>query len=108
MIEINEKLFKEALNRLSNTDDGRYVLSYLKDVLHWDDIYLSSKEPQETQYYATRRGVYGWLRSHVNHDNLKQIEFNYKRKVEHDRSGSTRNDDNTRAKRGGTRTDRKL
>jgi hypothetical protein len=85
MIEIDETLFKERLNSIAATEDGKIVIAYLKEVLGWEDIMMSLENTEATTYYQTRRAVYGWIRKHINPDQLKQIEFNYTRKaITHD------------------------
>lgn len=88
MKEVTDKLFIECLNRVANSTDGKIVLSYLKDFLHWDDVYMASDNKDITQYHAIRRGVYAGLRKNIDATALKDIEFNYKRKaVSNERSG---------------------
>jgi hypothetical protein len=82
MQEIDNKIFVNALNRLAVSEDGKVVLAAIKDLCGWDMTYLSSTDLQATQYYATRRGIYGAIRKHINPEYLKEIEFNYKPKVE--------------------------
>ena len=81
MIEIDDKRFFEALNNIAASEEGRIVLAVLKDSCGWDATYLSSEDPQVTQYFAARRGVYGSIRQHIRPEHLKKIEFDYKRKV---------------------------
>jgi hypothetical protein len=90
MIEVTDKLFQDALNAVAATDDGKIVLAMIMDSCGWDRVYMSSDDPQVTQYYAVRRGVYGGLRLKINPKYLKEIEFNYKRKVENDRADRKR------------------
>ena len=102
MIKISDKVFKGAINRVCSTDDGKIVFAYLKEILGWDNVYLSSDEPNVTQYYAARRGVYAGLRKAIKPEHLKQIEFNYTREIETDGSGrnkrrSNRNSTTTNA-----------
>ncbi len=80
MIEIDQKLFITSLNAIAATDDGKIVLACLKDSCRWEHTYLSSENPQATQFYAAQRGIYGALRKFIRIEYLKEIEFNYKRK----------------------------
>jgi hypothetical protein len=82
MIEIDHKAFVTAVNEVAATDSGKILLACLKDSCQWDETYLSSEDPQVTQFYAVKRGVYGGLRKLIKIGYLKEIEFNYKRKVE--------------------------
>jgi len=84
MIEIDDKRFFDALNNIAASEEGRIVLAVLKDSCGWDATYLSSEDPQVTQYFAARRGVYGSIRQHIRPEHLKKIEFDYKRKKAHD------------------------
>lgn len=100
MIEIDDKQFQQALNMVAATDEGRIVLAMLKDSCGWDATYLSSEDPQVTQYFAARRGVYGALRQHIRAEHLKKIEFDYKKKVakNDDRPASKHSNASRRAK----------
>ena len=80
MIEIDNKKFTEALNEIAATDSGKIILAMLKDSCRWDATYLSSEDPQVTQFYAAQRGIYGAIRQHIKREHLIPIEFNYKRK----------------------------
>jgi len=82
MIEIDQKCFVTALNEVAATDSGKIVLACLKDSCQWDETYLSSDNPQATQFYAVKRGIYGGLRKLIKISYLKEIEYNYKRKAE--------------------------
>ena len=77
MIEITEETYKEALNRLANTDDGKIVLAVLKSLCNWDMTILSSDDATKTLYYAAKRGVYGSVRKNILPKHLKAIEFDY-------------------------------
>jgi len=88
MIEISDKLFVEALNRVASTDDGKIVLAILKESCGWDKTFLSSDNPETSHYYAVKRGVYGGLRQHIRPEHLMSIEFNYRRKVAHNDRGT--------------------
>ena len=80
MIEVDTKKFITALNEVAATDSGKIVLAMLKDSCRWDATYLSSEDPQVTQFFAAQRGIYGALRPHIKREHLIPIEFNYKRK----------------------------
>jgi hypothetical protein len=81
MIEIDDKAFRDALNHIAALPEGQIVLAILKESCGWDDTILSSDNPQTTQYFAARRGVYGSLRKLIRTEHLKKIEFDYKKKV---------------------------
>lgn len=81
MIEIDDALFRDCLTKVAHTEEGKVVLANLKLVLGWDDIMMSIESPEANIYYQTRRAVYGWMRGIIPEDDLKRIEFNYKRKV---------------------------
>jgi len=86
MTEIDDEKFKAALNHIAASDEGQIVLAVLKDSCGWDATYLSSDDPQVTQYFAARRGVYGSIRHLIRPEYLKKIEFDYKKKAAtHDR-----------------------
>lgn len=86
MIEVSNKTYLEALNRVAASDDGKIVLSYLMRASGWDSTMVSTEEPKVTQYYAARRGLYGFIRKDIRDEYLKSIEFDYQHKaVEHDR-----------------------
>lgn len=87
MIEIDEALFKQSLNQIAATPEGKIFIAYMRDILGWEDIMMSLENTEATTYYQTRRAVYGWLRKQINPTELKDIEFNYTRKViTHDRA----------------------
>lgn len=90
MIDITDKLFVESLNRVAASDDGKIVIAYLKDILGWDVTDMSFDESANI-HTATKRYVYSGIRKNIQPHLLKEIEFNYKRKVENDRSGSKSN-----------------
>lgn len=82
MIEIDDTMFKQVVDEISSTERGRLFLAYLKEYLGWDEAYMSlDGDSYANVYYGTRRSVYGWLRGFVRPEDLKQIEFNYKRKA---------------------------
>ena len=99
MIEVSDDLFQQSLNRMAATDDGKIVLSYLKDWLHWDDVYVSHDNQNVTNYHAARRGVYASLRKVIEIKHLKDIEFNYRRKAELNDGSSGRHNTTKRTKR---------
>lgn len=103
MQKINDSDFVGAINRIAATEDGHILFAYMKSVLGWDDVYVSNEEPNVTQYYAARRGVYGALRKVIAPEHLKKIEFNYERKADEHDGTSTRKHSISR-KRTGKRT----
>jgi hypothetical protein len=100
MTEYDDELFKAALNNIAASPEGQLVLAVLKESCGWDQVYLSSDNPQVTQYYAARRGVYGSIRQLIRPEHLKKIEFDYRKKVaQHDdRSASKHSSASRRAK----------
>jgi hypothetical protein len=89
MIKISDKLLKTSINEVAATDSGKILIAALKDACRWDDTYLSSEDPQVTQFFAAQRGIYGALRKLIKIEHLKQIEFNYKREENDDRTQPT-------------------
>jgi len=81
MIEIDDKAFVSALNKVASTDEGKIVLAMLKSVCQWDMTYLASDSAEASHFYAVKRGVYGGIRQHIRPEFLKIIEFDYIRKV---------------------------
>lgn len=77
MHKIQHKTFKEALNRVAATDDGKIVLAMIKDSCQWDMTLLDTSDPVRTLCYAVKRGLYGGLRKHINREHLKSIEYDY-------------------------------
>ncbi len=88
MIEITEKKYKEALNRLAKSDDGKIVLAVLKDICHWDMTYLDTESEIKNIHHATKRGVYGTIRRNIKPESLKIIEFDYKLKPTQGKAGT--------------------
>lgn len=76
MTKITEKALKGAVTRLSGTDDGKIFLAALKQDCRWDDTIVGAT-PEQTHFYAARRGVYGGIRKYIPIKNLKEIEFEY-------------------------------
>lgn len=76
MFKCSEKDVKEALARLSKTDDGRIVLMWLKSMCNWDMSLMSSDQAM-TQHHASIRGVWGRVRQSIQVDDLKIIEHDY-------------------------------
>jgi hypothetical protein len=88
MINFSNEDFVRALNVVAATEEGRIVFAMIKEHCNWDKVYLSSENPTVSHYYATMRGVYGAIREHINKEHLKNIEFNYQRKVEQTNDGT--------------------
>lgn len=76
MIKFSEKDVKEALARVSKTEDGRIVLTWLKNMCNWD-MSLMSTDQAMTQHHASIRGVWGRVRQSIQVDDLKTIEHDY-------------------------------
>lgn len=77
MHKIKHKTFKEALNRVAASDDGKIVLAMIKDDCQWDMTVLDTTDPVRSMCYAVKRGLYGGLRKHINREHLKSIEYDY-------------------------------
>ena len=103
MIDYDDEQFKAALNHVAATPEGQLILAVLKDSCGWDMVYQAMDNPQVTQYYAARRGVYGSIRLLIRPEHLKKIEFDYKRKVakNDDRPTSKHSNASRRAKPAG-------
>lgn len=86
MIEITDKLFCESLNQVAASDEGKIVIAYLKDILGWDVTNMSFDESANI-HAATKRYIYSGLRKNIQPHLLKEIEFNYRRKVDNGTSG---------------------
>ena len=80
MIEIDDKLLKNSINEIAGTEAGKVFFAALMDTCRWDATYVSSEDPQVTQFFAAQRGVYGAIRKLIRTEYLRDIEFNYKRK----------------------------
>lgn len=76
MIRLSEKDIKEAVARLSKTEDGRVALVWLKNMCNWD-MSLMSADQAMTQHHASIRGVWGKVRQSIHVDDLKVIEHDY-------------------------------
>jgi ribosomal protein L19E len=77
MTKITPERYLESLNHVAGTEEGQIVLAQLMHDCGWSRTYLSSEEPEVTQYYAARRGVYNGLRQHIRREYLKKIEFDF-------------------------------
>lgn len=70
-----------AVNRCFATEDGKRVLHYLMDSCNWNDSVISANErtadlnDRGTLYMAARREVYRELRSMIDNEILKEVEF---------------------------------
>lgn len=91
MIEYTDDTLRAAINQIAATDEGKVFFAAMKDHCKWDQTYTSTENAQVTQYHAAVRGVYGGIRSMMRPEHLKEIEFNYKRKVDNDRPSTRSN-----------------
>lgn len=74
--KIKEQEVLEAINRVTNTDDGQILMAYLcHNICGFFNNIMSMDEPHKTQVFAAKRGVYGSLRKAVKPSNLVQIEY---------------------------------
>lgn len=88
MIEIDEQKLIEAVNRVASTVDGQIVIACLKEYVNFDgDIVANTVE--NTHANAALRRAYLYLRSRIEPEHLKEIEFNYRRKAKTDGRPST-------------------
>lgn len=90
MIEIDEQQFIKALNEVAATDQGKIVLSCLKEYCKFDGDILSENSPENTYANATLRRAYLYFRNRIRPEHLKKIEFDYRRKVTHERSSRSK------------------
>lgn len=81
MIEIDDEAFKNALNSVAATDDGKIVLACLKEYCLFDVDIVAPGALENTYANAAIRRVYLYLRSRIRAEYLKKIEYDYKRKV---------------------------
>lgn len=81
-MKYTENTLTEAINRLAKTEDGKIVLSYIKELCGWDRTVLASDDALATMFYASKRGVYGGIRKQIKPENLKGFEFDYQLKLE--------------------------
>ncbi len=90
MIEVDEKTFVTALNEVAATDNGRIILSCLKEYCRFDGDIIAENSMENTYANATLRRAYLYLRNRIRPEHLKRIEYDYKRKVaQHDGSNTT-------------------
>lgn len=75
--KITEKIFKEALTRLSATDDGRIVLAWLSNYCFHNGSALDVASLERTYANAAVQNVYRSLRAFISPENLRKIEFDY-------------------------------
>ena len=80
-IELDSEKVKAAINEVAASEAGKVLFAHLKEHCRWDYTYLSSEDPNITQYYAAIRGVYNHMRSFIDDKYLKEIEFNYRKKA---------------------------
>lgn len=66
---------KESINRLAQTDDGKIVLAWIHKDCGFGINLMSYEDPNVTQVYAAKRGVYASLRKNINPDYLVDIEY---------------------------------
>jgi len=86
VIEIDEDAFVKALNHVAATDEGKVILACLKEYCRFDGDIIAENSMENTYANATLRRAYLYFRSRIRSEHLKKIEYDYKRKVVHDRS----------------------
>lgn len=75
--KITEKTFRESLNRLAGTDDGRIVLAWLCNYCFHNGSALDRESLEKTYANAAVQNVYRALRAFISPENLRKIEFDY-------------------------------
>lgn len=75
--KITEKTFREALARLSSTDDGRILLAWLANYCFHNGSPLDRESLEKTYANAAVQNVYRALRAFVKPEDLRRIEFDY-------------------------------
>ena len=76
MQKITSEQIESSIKRLSNTQDGKVLLHAIMVHCKYHNNLMSS-DPYETQFYAAKRGVYGWLRKFIECDSLMDIEHKF-------------------------------
>lgn len=77
MKTITEQTLRQAVKRLSKTDDGKIFIAALKQACNWDLTVVGS-DPIQTHFHAAKRSVYGGIRHYIEKKELSDIEYNYK------------------------------
>ncbi len=77
MIKVTEQTYKEALNRLANTDDGKIVLAGLANNCFFNRDAFVQGDKDATYTKAAIQRVYLTLRKYIDVDKLKKIEYDY-------------------------------
>lgn len=92
MNKITEKQFIKCLNHIASMDEGKVVIACLKEYCCFDGDIIREGNLENTYANAAIRRVYLWLRSHIDKEALKEIEYNYQREKEviNDRTSTTR------------------
>lgn len=66
---------RESINRLAQTDDGKIVLAFIQKECGFMSNLMSYEDPNITQVYAAKRGVYAQIRKCINPEYLMDIEY---------------------------------
>lgn len=76
-VKVTEKVFREAIARLSKSDDGRIVLAWLAHYCFHTGLALEKGNLENTYANAAVQGVYRALRCFIKPEDLRSIEFDY-------------------------------
>lgn len=98
---MDEKI-KKSLNHIAATPEGQDFLNWLMISCGWEKTIVASDDPQATQYWAARRGVYGGIRQNIEPRHLKVIEFLERKAATNDGSSTTTKRKRSTTKRGNT------
>lgn len=78
MIDVSEDTFREAMARVAASDDGRMVLSWIRDYCFHNGTAFVRGSMEDTYANAARQDVYRALRTFIRPENLKSIEYDYR------------------------------
>lgn len=88
--KITEKTFREAIARLSGTDDGRILLAWLSSFCFHTGTALDAGSVEKTYANAAVQNVYRSIRAFVPAEDLRKIEFDYVLSNEGAKDGSSK------------------
>ena len=76
MNKFTETEAREAINRVASTEDGQVFLAVLNDECGFHRNLMSPDDPNKTQMYAAKRGVYAKIRKYIRPEHLLKAEYN--------------------------------
>lgn len=76
-VKVTEQVFREAIARLSQSDDGRVVLAWLANYCFHTGPALDKSSLENTYANAAVQSVYRTLRTFIKPKDLREIEFFY-------------------------------